>query len=44
MEERDGIILNNRNFDLIFHLVPIENDILKVKLMNKFGIIRFSSE
>lgn len=39
--ERDGTILNKRGFDIIFHLVPTENDWLKNKLTNKFGITNF---
>lgn len=44
IEERNGTILNKRGFDLIFHLIPTENDTLKSKIMNKFGITRFSNE
>lgn len=40
-EERDGTILNKNNFDLIFHLIPTENDVLKNKLVDKFGITQF---
>lgn len=43
IEERDGTILRKGNFDLIFHLIPRENDILKTKLIDKFGIIQFSN-
>lgn len=44
IDEKDGIILNKRNFDLIFHLIPEENDNLKNRLMDKFGIALFSKE
>lgn len=44
VDERDGIILNKKNYDLIFHLIPEENDNLKTKLMDKFGITVFSKE
>lgn len=44
LDERDGTILNRRGFDLIFHLIPLENDYLKNKLINKFGISNFSSQ
>lgn len=42
IEEQNGTILNKRNYDLLFHIVPIENDVLKSKLMNKLGVTRFS--
>lgn len=41
--ERDGTILKKHNFDLLFHLVPTENDVLKEKLINKFAITNFSN-
>lgn len=41
IEERNGTVLNKRGFDLIFHLVPLENDTLKNKIMNKFGTTVF---
>lgn len=44
IEERSGTILNKRNFDLIFHMIPFENDTLKNKIMNKFGITSFSQK
>lgn len=44
IEEKDGIILNKRNQDLIFHLIPEENNSLKNKLMDKFGITVFSKD
>lgn len=44
IEEKTGTILNKRNFDLIFHFVPKENDTLKQKLMNKFAITNFPEE
>lgn len=44
IEEKNGTILGKGNFNLIFHLVPLENDVLKEKLMNKFGISRFSEK
>lgn len=44
IEEKEGTILNKRNFDLIFHLVPTENDELKTRLMNKFGMTGFSRD
>lgn len=44
LDERDGTILNRRGFDLLFHLIPLENDHLKNKLINKFGIANFSSQ
>lgn len=44
VEERDGTILNRKNYNLVFHLIPIENDELKEKIMNKFGITNFSSK
>lgn len=44
IEELSGTILNKRSYDLVFHLVPIENDTLKNKLMNKFGITKFSNK
>lgn len=40
IEERNGTVLNRRGFDLVFHLLPPENDTLKDKIMDKFGIIR----
>lgn len=44
IEERDGVILNKRNYDLIFHLISEENYYLKTKLMDKFGLTVFSKE
>lgn len=44
IEERQGTILRKSSHDLIFHLVPLENDTLKEKLTNKFGIINFSGD
>lgn len=44
VDEKDGVILNKRGFDLIFHLIPEENDVLKNKLMDKFGITSFTAE
>lgn len=43
-DERDGTILNKNNFDLIFHLIPTENNALRDKLINKFGITQFSND
>lgn len=42
--EKDGTILNKRNFDIIFHFIPIENDILKNKIINKFGVTTLSNK
>lgn len=42
VEERDGTLLNKRGFDLIFYLVPSENDRLKESIMNKYGITNFT--
>lgn len=44
IEEKPGIILAKRNFDLVFHLIPLEKDNLKERIMNKFGIVSFSQE
>lgn len=44
IDEKNGTILNKRGFDLIFHLIPNENDTLKNQIMNKFGITKFSNE
>lgn len=44
IEEKMGTILQKRGFDLLFHILPTENDDLKEKLMNKFGIAMFRSE
>lgn len=44
LDERDGTILNRRGFDIIFHLIPIENDYLKNRIVNKFGISNFSKQ
>lgn len=44
IEERDGTILNKRGFELIFHLIPTENEYLRNKLINKFGITNFSPQ
>lgn len=41
VEEKTGTILNKRGFDILFHVLPIENDDLKEKLMNKFGVTTF---
>lgn len=41
IEEKNGTILKKYNFDLIFHLVPKENDTLKNKLTNELGVINF---
>lgn len=43
IEEKNGTILTKRNFDLVFHLVPLENDILKNKITDRFGIIDIPS-
>lgn len=43
IEEKTGIILNKRGYDLIFYIVPSENDDLKEKLMNKFGTTVFKN-
>lgn len=42
--EQPGTILNKRGFDLIFHIIPTENDVLKSKIMDKFGITKFSTD
>lgn len=42
IDEKPGTILNKRSFDLIFHFVPRENEILKTKIMNKFGLTTFT--
>lgn len=44
VEEKTGTILNKRGFDILFHVLPIENDDLKEKLMNKFGVTTFRDE
>lgn len=43
VEERLGTLLNKRGFDLVFHVLPSENDDLKEKLMNKFGTTVFKN-
>lgn len=42
--EQNGTIMNKRSYDLIFHLVPLENDVLKNKLMDKFAITKLTNE
>lgn len=44
IEEKNDTILTKRNFDLIFHFVPTENDTLKHKLINKFAFTNFPIE
>lgn len=44
IDEKDGTILSSRNYDLVFHLVPLETNTLKNKLINKFGISKISNE
>lgn len=44
VDEKNGTILNKREFDALFHLVPVENNTLKDTLTNKFGNITFSTE
>lgn len=44
IDEQNGTILNKRGFDSIFHLIPIENDTLKNKIIDKFGIATFSNK
>lgn len=44
LEERDGTILNKRGFDILFYLIPVENNTLRDKLINKFGISNFSNQ
>lgn len=41
IEEKNGTILHKRSFDLVFHLIPKENDILKNKIVNRFAITNF---
>lgn len=41
IEEQRGTVLNKRNYDIIFHLIPRENDDLKSKIMNKFAAATF---
>lgn len=43
IEEKYGTILHKRNFDLIFHIIPTENNTLRDKIINKFGITQFSN-
>ena len=42
--EKYGTILRKKEFDLLFHLIPLENDTLKEKIMNKYGVIQFINE
>lgn len=44
IEEKKGTILRKANFDLVFHLVPIENDVLKNRLVDKFGIVEIKTK
>lgn len=44
IDEKSGTLLRKSDFDMVFHLTPIENDILKDKLMNKFGIIKINTD
>lgn len=44
VDEKDGTILSSRNYDLVFHLVPLETDTLKNRLINKFGVSKISNE
>lgn len=43
IEEKSGTILRKGNFDIIFHLIPIESDDLKNRIMDKYGIIKFNN-
>lgn len=43
IEEKVGTLLNKKGFDLVFYIVPSENDDLKEKLMNKFGTTIFKN-
>lgn len=44
IEERHGTILRMREFDALFHLIPLENDVLKDRLLSKFGKVTFTEE
>lgn len=44
IEELSGTIMNRRNYDLIFHIIPSENDTLRNRIMNKFGATKFTNE
>ena len=35
---------HKRGYDLIFHLIPKENDVLKNRLIDKYGIINFDEK
>lgn len=44
IEERNKTILNKKDFDLLFHLIPTESDTLKDKIVNKLGTDNFTQE
>lgn len=43
IEEKDGTILRKNNYDMIFHLIPIETNTLRNNISDKFGIVKFDS-
>lgn len=44
IEEKSGTLLRKGDFNLVFFLVPIENDVLKNKLTDKFGVMNIKRE
>ena len=44
IEEKSGTVLRRGHFDLIFHLIPKESDVLKERIINKFGISNFTEK
>ena len=44
IEEKDGTFLRKGQYDLVFHLVPYEQNTLRDKITNKFGIVNFAIE
>lgn len=44
VEEKDGTILRKGHFDLLFHLIPVENDILRKRISDKYGIVKFDTD
>lgn len=44
IEEKSGTLLRKGEYDLVFFLVPMENDVLKNKLTDKFGIMNIKRE
>lgn len=41
INEKEGTVLSCRKYNLVFHLIPIENNHLKNKITDRFGTITF---